>query len=60
MTTATLEPATPPQPKTKIWIEHGYALLASHPNTDYFLGANAAFLTGDASLRSRPMAVTAT
>jgi hypothetical protein len=43
-----LEPSQPPTPRTRVWLEHGYALLASHPGTDYWAG-HAAFITGDYS-----------
>ncbi len=46
-----LEPAAAPTPRTRVWLEHGYALLTSHPDGpagEYWSG-HAAFLTGDLS-----------
>src|SRR6185437_10471886 len=43
-----LAPASAPAPRTRVWLEHGYALLTSHPGGDYWSG-HAAFVTGDLS-----------
>ena len=45
-----LEPATPPAPVSRLWPEHGYALLTSHDGPAYWREpAVAAVMTGDHS-----------
>ena len=45
-----LEPARPPAVRSRLWLEHGYALLASEHGPDYWhKPAVAAFVTGNAS-----------
>jgi len=45
-----LEPAEPPLARSRIWVEHGYALLTSRAGRSYWDGqAVAAVMTGDRS-----------